>query len=127
MDPVTTAIIAALAVGAGRTVEKIIGDAYDGLKAILKRKFGEDSDVSKAVKELEVKPESMGRKTTLQEEVADVKADQDPEVLKAAQALLDQIKAQPGGEQHIQNVIGGTNVAQADRGGIATVIKGYSV
>jgi len=120
MDPVTTAIVAAIAAGVGKVAEKAIVNAYDGLKAILKRKFGEESNVVKTVKELEADPESIGRKTTLQEKVSDAKADQDPEILKAAQALLDQIKAHPGGEQHIQTAIG-SYIAQADQGGTATV------
>jgi len=120
MDPVTTAIAAALAAGAGKVAEKAIVDAYDGLKAILKRKFGEQGDLAEAIKELEAKPESDGRKTTLREEVVNAKADQDPDVLKAALALLDQIKAHPGGEQHIQTAIG-SYIAQADRSGTASV------
>jgi hypothetical protein len=120
MDPVTTAIVAALAAGAGKVAEKAIVDAYDGLKAILKRKFREQGDLAEAIKELEAKPESDGRKTTLREEVVNAKADQDPDVLKAALALLDQIKAHPGGEQHIQTAIG-SYIAQADRSGTASV------
>ena len=124
MDPVTTAILAALATGAAgsapKIVEKVVVDAYDALKAILKRKFGDDSDVVKATTQLETKPESAGRQETLKEEIAAAKADLDPDIIKAAQALLDQIKAQPGGEQHIQNAIG-SYIAQADRGGTAHV------
>lgn len=40
-------------------------------------------------------------------------ADQQPDITQAAQALLDQIKAQQGGEQHIQNsknVVAGSTV-----------------
>jgi hypothetical protein len=48
------------------------------------------------------------------------KADQDPELRQAAQALLEQIKKQPGGEQHIQQAIG-SFIAQADRSSTATV------
>jgi hypothetical protein len=124
MDPVTTAIVAALAAGvasgAPKVVAQAIGDAYNGLKAVLKKKFGENSDMVKAADNLEAKPEGVGRKDQLAEAVKEVKADQDPEILKAAQAVLDQIKAQPGGEQHIQNAIG-SYIAQADRGGTAQV------
>jgi hypothetical protein len=51
---------------------------------------------------------------------SDAKADQDPDIRQAAQALLDQMKAVPGGEQHVQNAIG-TGIAQADRGSTASV------
>jgi uncharacterized iron-regulated protein len=124
MDPITTAIVAALAAGvasgATEVGKKVIVDAYDTLKTALKNKFGADSDLVDAVDKLEKKPDSGGRKEVLQEEVAAAKADQDPEILKAAQDLIDQVKAQPGGEQHIQTAIG-SYIAQADRGGTATV------
>ena len=124
MEPVTTAIVAALAAGVikgvGKVGENVLGDAYAGLKATLKRKFGGDSEVVKAVDNLEAKPDSTGRKEMLKEEVEAAGADQDPDVRRAAQQLLEQLKAQPGGEQHIQNAIG-SFIAQADRGGTATV------
>jgi hypothetical protein len=41
-------------------------------------------------------------------------------VNQAARELLEHVKAQPDGEQHIQNAIG-SYIAQADRGGIAKV------
>ena len=124
MDPITTAIVAALAAGvasgATEVGKKVVVDAYDTLKTAIKNKFGGDSDLVDAVDKLEKKPDSGGRKEVLQEEVAAAKADQDPEILKAAQDLIDQIKDQPGGEQHIQIAIG-SYIAQADRGGTATV------
>ena len=124
MDPITTAIVAALAAGvasgAGEVGQKVIVDAYSALKAALKSKFGVDSDLVEAVDQLEKKPDSAGRQETLKEEVTAAKADQAPEILKAAQDLLDLIKAQPGGEQHVQTAIG-SYIAQADRGGAASV------
>ncbi len=124
MDPITTAVVAALSAGviSGLTDagKKVIGDAYDGLKALLKKKFGSQSEVVQSVENLEAKPESPSRQGMLKEEVQAVKADQDPDLLQAAQTLLDQIKVQPGGEQHIQNAIG-SYIAQADRGSTATV------
>ena len=84
MDPVTTAIIAALVAGvvksAGAVGEKVLVDAYDALKAAIKHKLGDDSKVSKAVNDLEEEPESEGYKAVLKEQVAKAKADQDPEV-----------------------------------------------
>lgn len=124
MDPITAAIVAALSAGAlsglTDTAKKVIGDAYDGLKALLKKKFGTQSEVVKSVENLEAKPESPSRQGMLKEEVQAVQADQDPDLLQAAHTLLEQIKAQPGGEQHIQNAIG-SYIALADRGSTATV------
>jgi len=128
VDPITTAILAALGAGAAKSAGeaggKAIVDAYKKLKHLLKTKFGNESGVAKAVEELEANPDSVGRKEVLKEEVAAVKADQDENLRRAAQQLLDQIGSQPGGERHIQQVIGSTGVAQADRGSTATVNYG---
>ena len=135
MDPITTAIVAALttavAKGTGAVGERVLPDAYTALKAALRRKFGEQSDVAKAVDGVEARPDSAGRKQTLAEEMAKLrrriasafKADQDPDLLKAAQALLEQLVAQPGGERHIQEAIG-SYIAQADRASTASVNVG---
>ena len=48
-------------------------------------------------------------------------AEQDPDIVKAAQELLDQLKAQPGGEQHVQQIASGNYIAQASHGGTASV------
>ncbi len=92
MDPITTAILAAIAAGAvaGATKigEQVIVDAYAKLKELLKRKFGTKSEVVKAVKALEARPDSVARKEIVVEQVTASKADQDPELLRAAEALL---------------------------------------
>ena len=114
MDPITTAIVAALAAGAISGVtkvgEQLIVDAYAKLKELLGKKFGAKSKVVKAVKELEANPKSAARKEVVKEEVAAVKADQDQELLQIAQSLLKSIKALPGGTQIIQTAIGDQNI-----------------
>jgi hypothetical protein len=124
MDPVTTAIVAALAAGAASGVteagRKAIADAYEALKTLLKKKFGHASEMVKSVESLETRSDSTARKSLLQEEITTAKADKDPDILQAAQALLDEISAQPGGVQHIQSATG-SYIAQADRGSTASV------
>jgi hypothetical protein len=125
MEPITfTAIVAALsagvATGAGKVVENTLVDAYRGLKATLKRKFGDDSEVVKAVDTVEEEPESNWRQGMLKEKLERAGADQDPEVRQAAEQLSELVKRQPGGEQHVQYARG-SNIAQADRGSTATV------
>ncbi len=53
-------------------------------------------------------------------ETVNVYFDKAAALLDYPRGLLEQIKAQPGGEQHIQNAIG-SYIAQADHGGTATV------
>jgi len=105
MDPITAAIIAALAAGvAGGATEvgkKVIVDAYDALKTALKKKFGADSDLTEAVDKLEKKPDSAGRQTTVQEEVAAAKAADDSELQELAQALIEALKSTPEGEEAV--------------------------
>ncbi|MEH2244222.1 hypothetical protein [Nostoc sp.] len=110
MDPITTVIVAAVnTLGKG-----VIEDGYNALKNAFKKKFGEKSDLINAVDGLEKKPDSEGRKATLQEEVEIAKVNDDPEILQLAQYLLDKIKEQPGGQEIIKqtqtNTVSGVNV-----------------
>lgn len=124
MDPITTAILAAVAAGAvaglTKTGEQAIIDAYTAIKDALARKFGADSKVVQAIKSVEEDQQSKGAPVVLQEQVAKVKADQDTELLKLAETLLDKIKAQPGGAQIIQQA-NGSYIAQASGGSTASV------
>ncbi len=87
MDPITTAIVAALSAGAvgglTETSKTAITDSYNKLKDLLTKKFGAKSNVVQALDQLETKPESAGRKETLQEEITAVNAERDDEVLAA--------------------------------------------
>jgi hypothetical protein len=125
MDPITTAIIGGLTAGATKVATNALGDAYAGLKSLLERKFGADSEVARKVADLEARPDSQGRQASLQEEVAIAKADQDQELVQAANALLEQVKAVPQGAQYIQNVSG--SGAAAMHGGVAAGQGGIAV
>jgi len=108
MDPITTAIVAALTAGiagaassATEVGKKVIVDAYDALKAALKKKFGDDGDLVEAVEALEKKPESTGRQTTVQEEVAAANVADDPELKQLAQALIEALQSTPEGKKAV--------------------------
>jgi len=105
MDPITTAIVTAIATNLGQGVVK---DAYEALKAAIKQKFGNDSEVVSAVDGLEKKPDSAGRKTTLEEEVKNAKVSEDSEILQLAQELLKKINSEQTvtGESYQLNVGG---------------------
>lgn len=107
MDPITTAIVAALAAGvtagAVDVGKKAISDAYEGLKTVIKNKFGKQGKLAEAVANLESNPESPGRRMTLQEEVAEVQADQDDEILAAVRNLEEKLTMH--GDERIQMML----------------------
>jgi hypothetical protein len=111
MDPVTTAITTAVLTDLGKDTIK---GCYKALKDALVKKFGAASDLVDAVDKLEKKPDSEGRKATVQEEVSVAKANEEPEILKLAQDLLDKIREQPGGQeinnQTQINTVSGVNI-----------------
>jgi hypothetical protein len=118
MDLVTTAIVGAVS----KLGETIIKDAYEALKTAIVRKFGKDSSLAEAVERLEKKPNSDGRREALKKEVAVAKADQDPEILKAVQDLLDRLEDQrkPSASKYVTEIHG--NVHSFVQGPNARVI-----
>ena len=124
MDPITMAVVAALTAGAtsGLTeaAKTMITDAYQGLKNLIKKRIGDQSNVITSIEVLEAKPQSVGRQQTLNEEIVDAHITQDLDILQAAHNLLSLIKAEPGGERHVQQVTGNYN-AVVQGSGNATV------
>lgn len=114
MDPVTTAIVAAIVVGTSKGVTKVseavISDGYESLKGLIKRKYGEASDIVEAIKGVENKPDSSGRRKTLEEEVISVNAIKDEDILKAAKDILIMMEEKDDGKQ-ILTTIGERSVA----------------
>lgn len=117
MDPITTAIVAAIAAVSSSAIK----DSYSILKALLKKKFGEKSDLVEAVNKLEAKPQSEARKATVQEEVEAVKASDDPEIVQLAQSLLEKLKEYPGGQQVINQTISNVKYAATSGTGRASI------
>jgi hypothetical protein len=98
MEPITTTLLAALIAGAAAGGTEVAGqaikDAYNGLKQLVINKLGGKADVEDAIQQVEKKPNSEGRQTTLKEELesavaADPAAGQDQDLLAQAQKLLD--------------------------------------
>ena len=121
MDPLTlilTALTAGATAGGQAVVSDAIKDAYNGLKTLIQRKFAGKPSAEVALTEHESDPQTWV--APLKKALAQERVDQDEVILQAAQQLIDQIKAQPGGEQHIQNAVG-SYIAQADRSSTATV------
>jgi hypothetical protein len=92
MDPITMAIVAVLPTLASDLVKSSVKDAYAGLKAIIRRKWGDASPVAKAVDALEASPKSKGQAAVLAEHVAAVNATADAAVMQALARLVDELK-----------------------------------
>jgi hypothetical protein len=94
VDPVSM-IVAALASGAASGLTKVAGtaisDAYKALKRLIADKYKLSTD------SIERKPESPKQQDALHEELADARAGDDSDVVKAAKLLLDAIKADDPG------------------------------
>ena len=103
MEPITTALVAAL----GKLAEPAVKDAYAGLKALLVKKLGANHPVIEAVGSLERKPESDGRRGTLGEELASSAAASDAEIVSAAHALMEQVQKHAGGQQSVRQTVAG--------------------
>jgi len=112
MDPITTAILAVLPGLASDTLKDAAKSAYEGLKAVIRRKWGEAAPISKAIKAVEEDPTSKAQAGVLAEKVEAVKANQDADVLKALQELLTALKTDGIGGQAVSriqlNITGGT-------------------
>jgi disulfide oxidoreductase YuzD len=104
-------ILAALAAGAAAAAKDTAGtavkDAYEGLKALIKKKFAEKgkTDDSDIVDKHEKKPDSEGVKTLLKEELLEAKIDRDAEVIKTAEELLKQLKPEEFGSSRLCVII----------------------
>jgi flagellar motor component MotA len=113
MDPITTAITTAVLADLSKDTIK---GSYKALKEALKKRFAE-GDLVDAVDKLEKKPHSEGHKAIVREEVNIAKANDDSELIKLAQDLLDELKAQSNAQTVInQNISNSKNVAISGTG-----------
>ena len=114
----------AAAEGAGQAVGTVaVQEAFRRLVERLRGRSAGGEEAAKAAEELAAEPDSEGRRTVLAEKLRASGVDEDPEVRSAAEELLGAVRRQPGGEQRVANVMTavGRNIAQADRGGRASV------
>src|SRR5215469_1422875 len=93
MDPITAAIVAVLTGLAADSLTAAVKDAYEGLKAVIRRKWGDAAPVTKAITALEEDPESKAQAAVLEEKVAATKAAADADVAEALRELVEAMKA----------------------------------
>lgn len=121
MDPITTAIVAALPALATEMVSSTIKDAYAGLKALIVRRFGAASAVAKSVNDLEANPKSKGQAMVLSEHVVEAKVEADADIMKAVNALVEALKSdKTSGTSSV-------NIHATITGGVAGVVGAQNV
>lgn len=98
MDPITAAILAALAAG---IAEGLGATAYNALKEAIQRKFGKDSKLSQAMAVVEQEPDFEPNQTALAGRVQQTNAAQDPELLDLAERLTEALRQTPAGQQAV--------------------------
>lgn len=118
MDPITSAIVLGVA---GNLATDALTAAYTSLKKALTKKHGQDSDLVDAVNKLEKTPDRDDRKATVEAEVKIAKANDDEELVKLAQDLLNQLKEQPGGVPSIIQNVSNVKYAATSATGNATM------
>lgn len=95
MDPITSAIVAALSAGVAKMAGQVsveagklvVKDAYEGLKSAIRKKFGPDSPVDKAIKVLEQEPDFKPHQDVLAGRIAQAEAASHNDLLKLVQTL----------------------------------------
>ncbi|MFM7437047.1 MAG: hypothetical protein ACKO2V_00330, partial [Snowella sp.] len=99
MEIILAALIAGAAAAAKDKAAEAVKDAYNGLKALLKKKLENDALAQAAV---DAKPEDIKQmESLLKDKITKSGADQDAEIIQAAQELINQVKEQPGGQEII--------------------------
>jgi hypothetical protein len=104
MDPITTTILAALGVMGSEVIKSGVKDAYEGLKAVIRRKWGEGAPISKAISALEEDPQSKAQAAVLEEKVGQVKAATEAEVAQALYKLVEQMKTDGVGGEAVARI-----------------------
>lgn len=115
MDPISL-VMTALAAGAISATKETAGsavkDAYQGLKVLIKKKFAGETKAEMVLEEHATDPETY--EAPLKKKLAEAGIEQDMEIVKIAQDLINQVKEQPGGQEIITqtqtNTVSGVNV-----------------
>jgi hypothetical protein len=89
MEPITAALAAGAAAGLTAVASQAIKDAYGRLKGALAARFPQ---VQTNIQALEARPNSQAKQASLAEELVEVGAERDAELLQLAKALVEAIE-----------------------------------
>jgi hypothetical protein len=127
LDPVSAALLAATVAGATSGLtdasKTAVTDAYHALTTVIRKRFGQDHAVVKAVEAVESKPSSAGRQSTLVEEVTEAGLAQDPELLWLAEQLTNLLVEHARDQQAVQQIISGDYNATSVHGDATVTVE----
>jgi hypothetical protein len=104
MDPITTAIVAIVSAMGSDLVKSSVKGAYEGLKEVVRRKYGASDALPKAIEDLEANPRSEEQVLVLRAKVADAKAAEDSDVMQALAKLVAELKEANIGGEAVDNI-----------------------
>ena len=116
MEPISL-IIAALVAGAAKAAGDAAPDAYNGLKALIKRKFAGEPKAEMILEEHETDPETY--EAPLKKKLAEASADKDEEIINKAESLLKQLEP-----EEVATIIQNYNVSGNVKGILGNVNGG---
>ncbi len=91
MDPITSLIVTAVALGAATgltpTAEQAIKDAYAGFKQVIIDRYNANRDLIQAVESLDEQPDNAQHHATLETELIKAGATKDPVLIEAANTI----------------------------------------
>jgi len=104
MDPITATLVAAIASGATAGASEVgksaLVDAYNGVKALIKRKFGK-TNLPVFIDDLENNPEDTDLQKVVQKKIESADVHKDPEILKEIEMLVEVVKQMPNVEEKL--------------------------
>lgn len=122
MDPLSL-IIAALAAGAAAAAKDTAGaairDGYEGFKLLVRKKLAGNQAATVVLEEHEKDPVTF--EAPLKKKLAEAAVEQDSVILRAAETLMEQLKAVPGASPVITQTISNVKYAATSGSGDASI------
>lgn len=116
MDPITTALVAALTVGLNEVGKDAAKEAYTALKTKIIGLFNHAPQGEAIFEQLEHRPESLALQQSLNQALVQMQAETHPEINTLVSALLDKLNALESG----RSALSGLNVNAEKIGSVVT-------
>jgi hypothetical protein len=124
-------ILSALAAGGAASTREVtaqaVKDAYSALKALVVRRFGNETDLATTIERLEKNPDSKPRLDSLREELQVAGAGSDMELVSLASGLLDILKANARQQGNFMAILHGSGAIAQGVGAVAAAAGGVVV